>query len=93
MIGNSMGGLLVQFLVLGPMHSWFGSKKLGIMGYKPNRNDLDYLTQLFEEGKMIPVIDKCFSLSEVAEAFRYFGSGEVKGKIVISIQHAFVAEL
>jgi NADPH:quinone reductase-like Zn-dependent oxidoreductase len=85
MIGGSMGGLLLQLLLLGPMFSRFGNRKLGLMGYKPNRNDLDYLSQLFEEGKVVPVIDKGYLLSEVAEAFRYFGTGLVKGKLVISV--------
>jgi NADPH:quinone reductase-like Zn-dependent oxidoreductase len=85
MIGGSMGGLLFQLMFLGPLISKFGKKKLGIMGYKPNRKDLDYLNQLFEEGKIGPVIDKCFPLQEVPAAFRYFGQGDFKGKIVISI--------
>ncbi|MCP5103357.1 MAG: zinc-binding dehydrogenase, partial [bacterium] len=40
--------------------------------------------ELFETGKVVPVIDRRYPLSEVAEAFRYFGSGHVKGKLVIA---------
>jgi NADPH:quinone reductase-like Zn-dependent oxidoreductase len=86
MIGGSMGGgLLLQLIFFGPMISTFGHKKLGLMGYKPNRSDLDRLTWLFEEGEVVPVIDRCYPLDEVADAFRYFGTGRVKGKIVISV--------
>lgn len=85
MIGGSMGGLLFRMMVVEPVLSNFRSRKLGIMGYRPNRQDLDNLGQLFEEGKLIPVIDKCYPLDEVAAAFRYFGTGRVRGKIVISI--------
>ena len=85
MIGGSMGGLLLQLLLLWPILSFFTSKKLGLMGYKPNRKDLDYLNQLFEEGKLLPVIDKSYPLQEVPAALQYLGDGHAKGKIVITI--------
>jgi NADPH:quinone reductase-like Zn-dependent oxidoreductase len=85
MIGGSMGGLLLQMLLLSPLLSVIDSRKVGLMGYRPGRGDLDLLTRLFEEKKVIPVIDKIYSLEEVAEAFRYFGKGVVKGKVVIQI--------
>lgn len=84
LIGGTTGRLL-QFMVLAPLLSRFGTKKLGIMGYKPNRNDLDYLSRLFEEDKVVPVIDRVYPLSEVPDAFRYFGTGGVRGKIVIAV--------
>lgn len=85
MIGGSMGWLLLQFLFMAPLFTTFGTKKLGIMGYKPNRKDLDYLSQLFEEGKLIPVIDRCYPLPEVPAALQHLGDGHAKGKIVISV--------
>lgn len=85
MIGGSMGLLLLQMMLATFVTSRFGSKKLGIMGYKPNRKDLDYLGRLFEEGILIPVIDKRYPLAETAAAFRYFESGGVKGKIIIAV--------
>ena len=62
-----------------------GSKKLGMLAHKPNKVDLDYLNELFETGKVVPVIDRSYPLSEVPEALRYFGEGHAKGKIVITI--------
>jgi NADPH:quinone reductase-like Zn-dependent oxidoreductase len=85
MIGGSMGNLLLQLMVLGPLHSRLANKKLGIMGYRPNRNDLEYFNRLFEEGKIVPVIDRSYPLVQVPDAFRYFGTGSVQGKIVITI--------
>ena len=85
MIGGSMGGLLLKLMLFGSLLSKFGNKKLGIMGYKPNRKDLEYLNLLFEEGKLMPVIDKCYPLHEVAAALAYLGSGQAKGKVVILV--------
>lgn len=84
MIGGSMGWLLIQ-LMMRAVIPFKGNKKVGIMGYKPNRKDLDYLVQLFEEGKVIPIVDRSFDLAETPEAFQYFMSGKFKGKIIISV--------
>jgi NADPH:quinone reductase-like Zn-dependent oxidoreductase len=59
-------------------------QKLHMVTYKANK-DLDYLTELFEAGKLRPVIDRCFPLEETAEAFRYFAEGCFKGKIVVTL--------
>ena len=55
------------------------------MGYKPNKKDLEFLNHLFEEGKLVPVIDKIYPLTETADAFRYFETGIFKGKIIIRV--------
>ena len=47
--------------------------------------DLVALTELVEAGKLSPVIDRTYPLSEVPKAFRYFESGQVRGKVVISV--------
>lgn len=87
MIGGSMGWLLIQMMLL-PILPFNRNKKVGIMGYRPNRKDLDYLVQLFEDGKVIPIVDRSFDLPKTPDAFRYFMAGKFKGKIVISIQLA-----
>jgi NADPH:quinone reductase-like Zn-dependent oxidoreductase len=63
-----------------------GSKKLGILAHKPNKG-LDFMKELFEAGKVAPVIDRRYPLSEVPEALRYFGKGHAKGKVVITLEH------
>lgn len=85
MIGGSMGGLLMQMMLIQPLLSKFRNKKMGIMGYRADRNGLDELTQLYESGKLIPVIDSCFPLEKTTDAFRYFGQGNFIGKIIIQI--------
>ncbi len=63
------------------------SKKLVILAHKPNSEDLIFMNGLFETGKVVPVLDRRYPLSEVAEALRYFGEGHVQGKIVITVEH------
>ncbi len=85
--GGSMAQAF-QAMLLGPLISSFGSKKTISMGIaKLNNEDLVFLKDLLEDGKMKPVIDRCYSLSEAAEAFRYFEKGHVKGKVVITVEH------
>ena len=44
-----------------------------------------FLIELFEAGKLVPVIDRRYPLSEVSEALRYYGEGHAQGKIVITV--------
>ncbi len=62
-----------------------GDKKIRLLIHKPNKS-LDLLIRFFEEGKVKPVIDKFFPLNKVPEAFRYFGEGQFKGKVVIKLE-------
>jgi len=84
------GGSLAQYFqatLLGPLISMTGSKKLGSMLAKPNQKDYVFLIELFEAGKVVPVIDRCYPLSEVPEALRYYGEGHARGKVVITVEH------
>lgn len=81
-VGGTTGRLL-QFALLRMFIS--GGKKMKLLGHKPTKKDLDTLTKFFEEGKVIPVLDRTYKLSEVAEAFRYFGEAKFIGKIVITV--------
>jgi NADPH:quinone reductase-like Zn-dependent oxidoreductase len=78
MIGGSMGGLLLNLMLLGPLISRFSNKKIAILGYKPIRSDLDYLNQLFEEGKVSPVIGATYTLDEVPQAIKHLMAGGMK---------------
>jgi len=60
------------------------SRKLRLVAEGPNKGLAD-LKELIEAGKLFPVIDKTYQLSEVPEALRYFGGGHHKGKIVIDV--------
>jgi NADPH:quinone reductase-like Zn-dependent oxidoreductase len=50
-----------------------------------NREDFVTLGELFEAGKVTPVVDRTYPLSQVAEAFRYLGEGHARGKVVITL--------
>lgn len=84
MSGGS-GTQMFQAMLLGPWISMTGSKKMGSVSSKPNKNDLVFLKELLEAGKVVPVIDRRYPLSEVAEAIRYLEEGHAKGKIVITM--------
>ena len=49
------------------------------------RQDLLFIKELIEAGKVTPVIDKCYSFSDIREALRYLGEGHARGKVVISM--------
>lgn len=84
-VGGSMTRVFLNTL-LGLLISMMGSKKIGLGTWKPNKKeDLDFLKELFEAGKVVPVIDRRYPLSDVPEAFRYLGEGHAKGKLVITI--------
>ena len=76
---------MFQALLLGPWLSMTGGKKLSNVSAKPNLKDLAFVKGLIEAGKIKPVIDRCYPLSEAAEAFRYLGEGHARGKIVITV--------
>ena len=59
---------------------------MGIVMWKPNHQvDLATLEELFAAGKVVPVIDRCYPLSEVPEALWYLEKGHAKGKVVITV--------
>ena len=84
MVGGSMARIF-QVMFLGPWISMTGSKKMGILAHKPNK-DLAFMKELFEAGKVVPIIDRRYPLNETAEALRYFGEGHARGKVVIQLK-------
>lgn len=80
--------IIFQTLFLGPLISMLTSKKIGIIAWKPNRKqDLDLIKELIESGKLVPVIDKRYQLTEAAEALQYFEEGLPQGKVVITVEN------
>ena len=78
--------LLFEHMILGPRRSKAGGKQVGLMPtMKPNKKDLVFMKELLEAGKVIPVIDRCYPLSETAEAIRYLETGHAQGKVVITV--------
>ena len=75
---------LTDALLFGPLLS-IGHQKLGNLLAKPNQADLLVLKELCETGKVRPVIDRRFPLSEVPDAIRYVENGHARGKVVITV--------
>jgi NADPH:quinone reductase-like Zn-dependent oxidoreductase len=63
----------------------FVRQKLGTFISKERKEDLEELRELLEAGKVIPVLDRTFALSEVPEAIRYLRDGRAQGKVVITV--------
>jgi NADPH:quinone reductase-like Zn-dependent oxidoreductase len=63
--------------------TWFVSQNLTSIMAKFNKDDLTLMAQLMEAGKVTPVIDRRYRLSEVPEALRYLEEGHARGKVVI----------
>ena len=84
MVGGSVA-TLVQILLVGPGISRATGKRVRVLGVQRTQKDLLAITELCEAGKIVPFIDRQFSLRDVPEALRYLGEGHVKGKVVITV--------
>ncbi len=83
-VGGSVATLF-QVLLLGPWIRRTTGRNLRLLAVPQNRNDLIAITELCETGKVVPVIDRRYPLSEVPEALRYVGEGHAKGKVVVTV--------
>ncbi len=82
-----VGGSVTRILQVMLLKSWLlkkWNKKMQLLMHQPNK-DLDSLSELFAAGKVKPFIDKVYPLGKTADAFRYFGEGKFKGKVVITM--------
>jgi NADPH:quinone reductase-like Zn-dependent oxidoreductase len=83
-VGGSVATFL-QILLVGPWIRRNTGRSIQILGVQRNREDLIHITELCETGKIIPVIDRRYPLSQVPEALRYLGEGRAKGKVIITV--------
>jgi NADPH:quinone reductase-like Zn-dependent oxidoreductase len=85
--GPNDGGLIgpmgrpVKALLLSP----FISQKMGMLMSELNKKDLTTLADLMQSGKVTPVIDRTYPLSQIADAIRYLEQGHARGKVVITV--------
>ena len=79
---------IFQAMLLGPLLSRMGSKKMCFIMANINQKDLVLLKGLLETGKVVPIIDRRYPLSGVAEALRYLEEGHAQGKVVITVEHS-----
>ena len=74
-------GRIIKAIVMSP----FIGQTLGPFVAKPSSNDLEFLRQLIEAGRVAPVIDRTYPLTEAADAIRYLETGHARGKVVIFV--------
>lgn len=87
-VGFSSTVLLLQHLILGRVISRTGSKKIVFMAAHIDKKDLVLLKEFMEAGKVVPVIDRYYSLSEVPKAYRYLEERHAKGKLVVTLKRS-----
>ena len=88
LVGGQMGGRVLGPLghvIKSKLAAMSGSRKAVFFVAKFNSADMEVLRGFLEDGKVTPVIDRRYPLSEVADAFRYLGEGHAQGKVVITI--------
>jgi NADPH:quinone reductase-like Zn-dependent oxidoreductase len=86
------GGMSIIQLLVGLLQEWWilktENKKIGSFLANIDQKDLEFIKELLASGKVKPVIDQRYPLSDTAEALRYIGEGHAQGKIVITMEHA-----
>ena len=76
-------------MLLGPWLSRQGTQKMASMETaRINQRDLIVLQEPLETGKVVPVIDRCYPLSEVPEAIRYIEDIHTQGKVIIVLEES-----
>jgi NADPH:quinone reductase-like Zn-dependent oxidoreductase len=77
---------IFQSMLSGPLRSEKNGRKLRGVSAKRSQEDLAFIKELFEAGKLRSVIDRRYPFGETAEALRYLGQGHARGKIIISME-------
>jgi NADPH:quinone reductase-like Zn-dependent oxidoreductase len=83
-VGGEKMRVLLQGALLGQVVRLTTSKNFRIIILKQNK-DLAYLSERFEAGQLAPIIDGPYKLADAPDAFRHFGAGNHRGKVVITI--------
>ena len=86
MAGGSKAQIF-QAMLMGSWMSETGGRNMGGISAKIDQKDLGLIKELIEAGKVKPIIDRRYPLSEAAEALRYLGEGHARGKVVITVEH------
>ncbi len=87
-IGNKISIRRLLYFLIRSRFSSRGDKKFTFFIAKSNQEDLGTLKELIEAGKITPVIDRRYPLTETAQAIRHFEEGHTRGKIVITMDHS-----
>lgn len=85
MVGGE-GNQIFEAMVKGPLVSRRGGQTVVNLLASPNADDLAFVKDLIEAGKVTPVIDRTYPLVNTVEAVRYVGAGHAAGKVVIHVK-------
>lgn len=85
MVGGE-GNQIFEAMVKGSLVSRRGGQTVVNLLASPNADDLAFVKDLIEAGKVTPVIDRTYPLANTAEAVRYVGAGHAAGKVVIHVK-------
>ena len=82
--GNWVGPMSrpIKAMLISP----FISQKIGMMMAQGNKDDLNTMADLMQSGKVKPVIDRTYPLSQIADAIRYLEQGHARGKVIITVE-------
>jgi len=83
--GSSSTASFLKSLIVNPIIAKMKGKRVVSFIANLNRADLIFMKELLETGKVVPVIDRKYSLSEAPQAIRYIEGGHARGKVVISL--------
>jgi len=86
--GAKKGWRFLTRALAAPVLSRFVSQNFVLLTARVTKEDLTTMRELMEAGKVTPVIDRRYRLSEVPEAIRYLEEGHARGKIVITLEHS-----
>ena len=84
--GSSSTTSILQSLIFNPIIAKMKGKKVISFMANVNQADLIFMKELLEAGKVVPVIDRKYSLIETPEAIRYVEKGHAQGKVVITFE-------
>ena len=82
--GNWLGPMVAPLKAM--VYSPFVDQEFSMMIASMRRDDLGTLADMMASGEVVPVIDRHYSLSDVAEAIRYSEEGHARGKIIIKVE-------
>lgn len=80
-----VGGRVLEALFVGTAVALTGSKSMGVLAWKPNTTDLEYVAELCQAGTITPVIDKRYELHETPDALRRLGERKTEGIGVVTL--------
>jgi len=86
-IGGSMSQI-AQAASNKKRNSNIGGQKTYIASLVQSQKDLNFIKELLESGKIMPVVDGCYPLSKTPEAFWYFEKVHPRGKVIITMEHS-----